>query len=99
MMFADEMPKETAGLRDPPETAPMAYPPAVTHDAMASPNMSLEGSFTVATHSTTKHRTNVKTISAIAAWPKLKPLPGDNAKVAPWCMAAYVKEAQMPPAI
>ena len=32
------IPQETAGLRDPPETAPIAYPPAVTHEAIAKAN-------------------------------------------------------------
>merc|ERR1719364_325064 len=99
MICADEIPTETAGLRDPPDTAPIAYPPAVTQEAMARPNMSLDGSLTVATQRTTKQRTKVKTISAMAAPANVKPDPGAKGKVEPWCMAAYMYAAQMPPRI
>ncbi len=44
-------------------------PPTVMQEPITSPNMSCEGSCTVATESTTKHSTKVNTMSAIAASP------------------------------
>merc|ERR1719262_1246789 len=99
MIWEPDIPMDTAGFKEPPETDPMAYPPAVTQEAIARPNMSFDGSLTVATLRTTKQSTKVKMISAAAACPKPKPFPGANAKVAPWCMAAYMYPAQTPPRI
>merc|ERR1719433_2285889 len=65
------MPNETAGFKEPPETLPIALPPTVTQAPMAKPKYSERGDLTVATERTTKHSTNVKTISATIAWTKL----------------------------
>merc|ERR1719181_1428386 len=64
------MPTDTAGFSEPPETAPMAHPPTVTHEPIARPKYSDNPAFVVATESTTKHSTKVKTISAAATCPQ-----------------------------
>merc|ERR1719310_1377333 len=66
----------------------MAQPPTVTHMPMAKPKYWEREFFTVATESTTKASTKVKTISAIIAWCH-RYAGGFNAKVSPFIMAEY----------
>merc|ERR1719247_3609758 len=68
MMCEVEMPIETAGFKEPPETLPIAQPPTVTHIPMAKPKYSDRAFLTVATERTTKASTNVKTNSAAMTW-------------------------------
>merc|ERR1719230_1527523 len=76
----------------------MAQPPTVTHMPIAKPKYSVSAFFTVATESTTKASTKVKTSSATTAWDHVE-LPGLSANVSPFIMAEYVIAAQMPPRI
>ena len=46
---------------------PIARPPAVTQEPIARPKYCVSGSRTVATESTTKQSTKVKTVSATSA--------------------------------
>ena len=83
MILDEEVPTDTAGLRDPPEMFPIARPPAVTQEPIARPQYRDRGDLTVATESTTKQSAKVKIASPIRAAPQVYGALGPNAKFLP----------------
>ena len=71
--------------------------PAVTQEPMARPTYSGRGVSTVATASTTKQSTKVKTASPANACAHPYGATGWRGKVLPWWSAVYVKAAKIPP--